>query len=402
MRGDVDLKEIKPLRFTGRVRQITLVVVVLTVVNFATWRYLTHPPKPWLVRWKLDRYLKSQSHASHFKVEFPFPSKAEMAPPQGKSGGEVGPLKGSRTGKDFEALREEYMPLKLAALRLERGIVQGETELKANAPKLEALARQIAETQTATEAEKLTSLQSNLTSLRAQQVATEKLAARRPELLNQEQALVPLLDDLWAFQARVKTEAASSASALVQARDRLTQSAEEKLSGASSYEGMYRVIGEELFVARGLLASGNPEHRKQGVNLAFTASRHASGYAMNGTVAARICEGYILPNLDLATESNRRSTFNEQTFVEQCANIFQRNSESENVLMTYQRALDKAQKAQNPAQADWARSQMAMSYEQSGQPKMAVTMIQEIKDTNSYRGLLRRLPRLKQDAAMAK
>ena len=67
--------------------------------------------------------------------------------------------------------------------------------------------------------------------------------------------------------------------------------------------------------------------------------------------------------------------------------------------MTYQRALDRAK---TPAQADWARSQMAMAYEQGGQPGQAVTMIQEIKDTNSYRGLLRRLPRLKQDAAMAK
>ena len=400
MRGDVDLKEIKKLRFSGRTRQITIAVVVLAVVNLAAWRYLTHPPKPWLVRWKLDRYLKGQSHANNFKVDFPFPSKAEMVAPKAKPAGEAAKLKGSRTGKDFDSLREEYMSLKSASLRLERGVVQSETELKESAPKVETLTRQLTEAQAATDAvEKVTGLQSNLNSLRVQMAAAEKVAARRPELQSQEQALAPIVDDLWEFQRSMNVEGTGSASALAEARDKLTRISEEKLSAASSYEGMYRVIGEELFVAKGLLASGNPEHRKIGVNLAFTASRHALGYAMNGAVAARICEGYILPNMDLATEANRRSTFHEQTFVEQCANIFQRNNEYNNVVMTYQRALDNAK---NPAQADWARSQMAMAYEQGGQPKQAVAMIQEIKDTNSYRGLIRRLPRLKQDAGMAK
>lgn len=399
MRGDVDLREInlQKLRFTRRTWAVVMACAVVIGAGWGAWYYVNHPPKPWLVRWRLDRYLKAQAHAGGFKADFPFPSKAEMAAPKTKSNS-GGAAKGARTGKDFEALREEYMTLKVSALQLERGIVQSEKKLKAGAPQFESLTRQLAEARAATDAvAKVTELESSLAKLRTQIESAEKVAARRPELLAKEQAMSPIVDDLWDFQRALNAETAGSGTSLAQARDQFLRSAEEKLSAASSYESMYKIIGEELFVAKGLLASGNPDHRKQGVNIAFAASRHAFTYAVNGGVAARICEGYILPNIDLATDTNRRSTFHEQNFVEQCANIFQRNNEFNNVVLAYQRALDNAT---STPQKDWARSQMAMAYEQGGNPKQAVAMIQSIQDTNNYRNLMRRLPRLKQDAGM--
>jgi hypothetical protein len=133
------------------------------------------------------------------------------------------------------------------------------------------------------------------------------------------------------------------------------------------------------------------------VTVAFTAARHALSYAMNGFVAARICEGYILPNMDLAIDPNRRSTFSERNFITQCADLFERNNEFNNVVHTYELYLARTKNSQ---QADWARSQMAMAYEQGGDPKQAIATIREIKDTNSYSRLFRRIPRLQQDAAM--
>ena len=55
--------------------------VLLTAVSaapFLTWRYITPPPRPWLVRWRLDRYLANEAHTGNFKTDFPFPAKSEM------------------------------------------------------------------------------------------------------------------------------------------------------------------------------------------------------------------------------------------------------------------------------------------------------------------------------------
>ena len=99
MRGDIDLREIKLKKVRFSRRNLTWLVVILAAAAafFFTWRYLTHPPRPWLVRWKLDRYLRKEAHARTFKVDFPFPSKAEMAKSvQARTQAEL--TKGSRTG----------------------------------------------------------------------------------------------------------------------------------------------------------------------------------------------------------------------------------------------------------------------------------------------------------------
>jgi len=179
---------------------------------------------------------------------------------------------------------------------------------------------------------------------------------------------------------------------LAKARAAFSDESERKIAGAPSYDGMYKVIGQELFVAKGLLASGNPEHRRQGVLAALSASRHASAYAMNGAVAARICEGYVLPNLDLANDTNRRSTFNEENLLRQCADIFERNYEFNNVVRTYQIFLDGVK---NADRADWARSQIGQAYERANDPKRAIQTYRQILNTNNYRVVFsRRVPQL--------
>src|SRR5204863_5445761 len=142
MKGDIDLRDIK-LKKPKLSRRSLVAIATLAVSTAAcivTWRYLTHPPRPWLVRWKLDRYLKKESHASNFKVDFAFPPKSEMAKP--KTTAAEAPLKvGSRTGKTFEALREEYLSQKTAAVALERIVVRSESQLKEATAQLNALTR---------------------------------------------------------------------------------------------------------------------------------------------------------------------------------------------------------------------------------------------------------------------
>lgn len=388
----MDLREIdlKKLRLSQRTWIIIGAALVVVAAGALTWRYITHPPRPWLVRWKLDRYLKHESHASSFKVDFPFPSKSEMSGPKVKPG-ESAPKVGARTGKSFDALRDEYLSQKTAAVALERIVVRSENELKDANTRLDALTKQLASADA-----NASNVESNITVARERITTSQKSPSRRPELRVKEESIAPIEDDLWEFQRMFAQEAAASensgSAALVKARTQFTDEAEKKMASAPSYDAMYRTIGEELYVAKNLLDSGNPEHRRQGVTVAMAASRQAMRYTENGAVAARICEGYVLPNLDLANDTNPRSLFNEDNLLRQCSDIFERNYEYNNVVRTYQIYLAGVKNAQR---ADWARSRIGMAYEQAGDPKHALEAFQQIHDTNSYRQIFRfQVPRL--------
>ena len=391
MKGDIDLRDIQWSKLLAR-RCWTWLLVAVGIVGGGAlgWRYLTHPPRPWLVRWKLDRYLKKESHASTFHADFAFPSKAEMAKPKEKSTEPKVPT-GARTGKTFEVLREEYLTQKTAAVAVERAVVRAENELKDATAQLDVLTKQI----TAGGAE-VTNLESNATALREKLAGLRQAPSRRAEWQEKEQAIAPIEEDLWAFQKQFAAESAASDAAtqatLVKARAQFTDQSEQQLRNSTSYDAMYKVIGQELFVTKGLLASGNPEHRRQGVTLALSAARHASEFAVNGGVAARIVEGYVLPNLDLANDTNRRSLFNEENLLGQCANIFERNFEYQNVVRTYEIYLADAKV---PARMDWARERIGGAYESSGDLKRALESYRQIRDTNSFRNLFQRqIPRI--------
>ena len=396
---DIDLREIdlKKLRLSKRTWVLLAIALAVLGGGALTWHHINHPPKPWLVRWRLNRYLAKEAHTGNFKVDFPFPSKAEMAR-RTDSEPDRAPVRGSRTGTDFDTLRDEYLTEKTAVLALGRDIARSEARLPERKTRLERLMKSSANTAGSSESNPASLVQSNITALRAEVAKLEQTVGRRPEIEAKETALAPVVDDLWEFQrafaAETSESASGSAAALAKARAQLVASTTQKLNDASSYEAMYHAIGQELFVAKRLLESGNRDHRREGVNIALTAARHALNFVVNGRVAARICEGYILPNLDLATDRNPRSTFNEENLLNQCAEFFRRNEEPNNVIRTYELYIASAK---NPQRADWARSQIAMAYEQAGDPKNALAAIREIKDTNGFRFLIRRIPRLEQD-----
>src|SRR6185503_1778044 len=340
----------KPVKMPAR-RTLWLAVacVVLAAAGFGVWRYMAHSPPTWLVRWQLDRYIKKHADTGNFKVDFPFPSKAEMSKAPARHNPGAAPAGGLRTGKDFETLRDEYFTLKSRTLRLER--------------------------------------------------EKDPSAATRSELVAKEVELAPIVDDLWTFQKQVQTEADASgatyANELNTARNKFTDDLRSQFSKASSSGAMYRLIGSELWVARQLLASANPSHQRAGITLAFDACRHAMRDAQNGWVAARICQGFILPHQNLADDTNRRSSFNPENFVNECVDIFRGNQEFNNVVSVYKSCLDAAT---TPQRADWARMRLSMAYEQAGNAKAALRYLREIQNTNDFRGNNRRAQRLEQQA----
>ena len=174
--------------------------------------------------------------------------------------------------------------------------------------------------------------------------------------------------------------------------------ARRRLQEAKSYAAIYKVIGQELWVADRLLDSKNPQHRRAGVSLALDATRSAIRDAENGWVASRIIAGFLWPNLDLAVDVNRRSQFNLDVLLEECANILRQADDFEGLVRNYQMMLAHAG---TPQRRDQAHAQMAMAYEQSGYFEEAIAALRQIKATNDFRWALNRIPRIERQMKFA-
>src|SRR5215212_1419349 len=225
---DIDVRQIdlKKMRVSRRTVVWVCLAVAVVAGAFLAWRYVNHPPRPWLVRWRLEKYLAKQAHTSDFKTEFPFPAKAEMI--KGQSANDTIPTKGSRTGKDFETLREEYIDAKLASLALLGQVKRSEASLAEAKPKLEALTKELANAQAANNETNTALVVSNSTALRHEISGWEKTAARRTEVAAKDQEIQPVVDDLWEFQkAWAANEDDVGSAALVTARSELIRTMEE-------------------------------------------------------------------------------------------------------------------------------------------------------------------------------
>jgi uncharacterized coiled-coil protein SlyX len=316
------------------------------------------------------------------------------APP--KIGSQPEPMtKGKLTGKDFDSLKSEYIKLESLALGLERKIAQRESDVADRKSQLDALSKELAEAQAAAGATNVSFLQSKATYLRERIATLERKISAQPDLQAKQEALAPILADLWdfqrAWQAAAEASGADGLSRLGRARTLLMGDIRQQLDDAASYVEIYRSIGQELWVAQRLFSSANPEHRRVGITLALQASQNAQNDAQNGWLAGRICEGYIWPHLDVADDKNPRSTFNLENLLGECAAIFRRSEEWQNVSSTYELLLAKAT---TPEAADSARAQLAVAQEQAGDIKGALHYLHEIKATNDFRWALRRIPKL--------
>jgi hypothetical protein len=375
---------------------VALGLVLVLVGAWALWYCLADPLPAWVVRWKVTHYLKKQAGSGDFKIEFPFPSKAEMAKAPAKKEAEpAASLRGSRTGKGFDMLAAEYLKRKTEAVILDREVSESEVELEGKKPQLEELKRQLAEAQAGSGATNLAELRSKVNALGKQVAALEKKTAARSGLQAEQTALEPIVRDLWEIQrlwaAEAKTAQSASPEALTPAVRRMLSEVSKKMGEATSYAAIYHCIGQELWVARRLFQSANPVHRRAGLDIALQASRHALDPAVNAWLAARICEGYLWPNLDVADTANRQSPLSLDGLLNECARLFRENDELPNVARNYQILLAKAE---SPQRADWARVQIAMAHEQSGNLKAALHYLRQVKSTNDFRWAVSRIPQM--------
>lgn len=170
------------------------------------------------------------------------------------------------------------------------------------------------------------------------------------------------------------------------------RSVRQQISTVPNYEALYRLVGQQLATAGQLLAQTNLGHRRLGLKLAREACSHAHSGEVDVWLAARICEGYLWPNLEL-TDEDSGSRGRRLEMLETCRRVFYATTETNNVLTNYYYL---QANAPNEHASDVYRVQLADWLEEKGALPQAHQVLSEIRDTNVLFGARERIARVKQ------
>jgi flagellar biosynthesis GTPase FlhF len=169
----------------------------------------------------------------------------------------------------------------------------------------------------------------------------------------------------------------------------------QQIAGIRSYEALYRLIGQQLATADRLLADPDISQRRVGLSFAREACGHANSDPEDIWLAARICEAYLWPNLDLA-DSKPGSRERALDLLETCRRIFFVSNETNNVLKNYNLLMANAPDAKA---ADTFRVQLADWMEEKGNVKRAGEILSEIRDPEVLAAQQERVTRVKERLA---
>jgi hypothetical protein len=145
-------------------------------------------------------------------------------------------------------------------------------------------------------------------------------------------------------------------------------------NAATTYEQMFRLIGQQLSVAEHLLDDGDLAQQQTGLVMAGEASGYARNNAMNLWLAARICEGYLWPNL-AAVEGTNKAAFTPEALLNICDIAFKEADETNNIIRNYEHLLKRTTR---PERGDVIRYRLARVYEEAGREEKALAMLRQI------------------------
>ncbi|HEY0455043.1 MAG TPA: hypothetical protein VGE41_01615 [Verrucomicrobiae bacterium] len=186
---------------------------------------------------------------------------------------------------------------------------------------------------------------------------------------------VSVSNELAAAQADPPKKKNNPSGQLFQAASKYFQ---RKQSETTSYKAIYNLLGQELSFAEGLLESTNVMEQQAGFQLAQETSRFASTPAENPWLAARICEAYLWPKLDLA-QSGGKSGLDADAVLRYCESVFSDASETNSLIHNYQLVIANAGKTKR---ADIARFRLSHLLEQEGRYAEALACLKEMSNTN--------------------
>jgi hypothetical protein len=184
-----------------------------------------------------------------------------------------------------------------------------------------------------------------------------------------------------------------TADAIARDEDPYIRSVREQMRALHNYEEFYRLVGQQLATADRLLAHTNIACRRTALNIAREACRHAMSDSIDNWLAARICETYFWPNLDIADAPGSQERALDMLLTSR--RVFFDTYETNNVLTNYYLLLARAPDTHS---ADTFRVQVADWLEEKGDVKLADTILSEIKDPKVLALANDRITRVKERA----
>lgn len=145
-------------------------------------------------------------------------------------------------------------------------------------------------------------------------------------------------------------------------------------AAAASYNEMYKFIGQQLTIADRLLESEELPQKQSGLVMASEASNYARNNALNLWLAARICEGYLWPNLSLV-ESTNKVPFTPDALLNICDIAFKEAGETDHIIRNYEYFIAKTTR---PQTADVSRFRLARLYMDKGDEVKALATLKQI------------------------
>jgi hypothetical protein len=296
------------------------------------------------------------------------------------SGGEAGAL----LKKELDSLRDQVVQLKRAAGESKARLGQAESRTPADQTEIATLRAECEKKQAAWFAKR-----DELSSREAQgdTIGQQKRAA-----------LVQQLHEAEGELQVARRELREKEQELGGQENAYIRSTRQQAGEAGSYEALYRLIGQQLKTADGLLAGQDVARQRMGISFAREACRHAVGDAHNGWLAARIAEAYLWPNLALA-DYTAGSKERAQDVLQLCKGVFAEVGETNNLIKNYELMIVHA-----PAQqgADAVRLNLADLLEQAGDYRRATNVLKEIQETNLAGIAAQNLVRIQQRLVLAR
>jgi chromosome segregation ATPase len=218
----------------------------------------------------------------------------------------------------------------------------------------------------------------------------EKVATREAALAAKQQALAPLQATLQARQnelAALQKELNAKERQVSSQFSDFSRQTRRAAAEATSYKTLYELIGRHLALAEKLLAARQFESNRTALTLAREAVEIATDPTEDPWLAARICQAYLWPNLEMADPPGRPPE-NAEALLQTCQAAFVRAGETNHVIQNYRLAL---QHAATERRRDLARYYLAFTLEQTGELHEAAQLYRQVQDSNLVAQAARRL-----------
>ncbi len=169
------------------------------------------------------------------------------------------------------------------------------------------------------------------------------------------------------------------ARAIMNTGNEVSQQFRKLQAGATTYGEIYGLIGEQLTIADQMLTSTNPAMQRLALGQACDACGYALHDAVQGWLASRIAEAYLLPNLKLLETDNRSPINLDRTF-RTVEDAFEGGDETNNLVRAYQTLIASSPDSRHLEQA---RFRLSRLLEQEGRDQEALQYLRQSGQTNN-------------------